>query len=203
HRPADVKRQVADAVAEAQEGPGQRTSPSQDAGRPSESALDPADGTKRERAADRSPAPGSVEPLDASRERFSSSSVSPGSMASASTPGNGPVDSFSRGWELMERGDFPEAATAFAGHLRRAGAEKFTIAIGLYCERGNVRRAIESSGESRDLFILPAKLQDRSCYRVCWGLFDSAAAGRRSMASLPPAILLPDSTPVSVSRLMP
>jgi septal ring-binding cell division protein DamX len=102
----------------------------------------------------------------------------------------------------MRAGKFPEAAAANLQRLRSTASNKFTIAVGVYCDRDNVARAYQNSGSSDELIILPYTYQGRSCYRVFWGVFDTQAIAERSYSSVPSAIRAPDSIPVPISRLI-
>ncbi|MFQ5793218.1 MAG: hypothetical protein ACE5JI_22330, partial [Acidobacteriota bacterium] len=118
------------------------------------------------------------------------------------TPPPAGTDSLARGHGLLENGRYLEASKAFLQHLREQGADKFTVAVGVYCDRGNVARAVQSSGESKRLYILTIRLQGRPCYRVYWGLFDSRQEAQRGAASIPVTLRAADSAPVPVSRLI-
>jgi hypothetical protein len=102
----------------------------------------------------------------------------------------------------MRTGKFPEAAAANLQRLRSTASNKFTIAVGVYCDPGNVARAYQNSGSSEQLIILPYNYQGRSCYRVFWGIFDTQALAERNYSSVPSAIRAPDSIPFPVSRLI-
>lgn len=110
--------------------------------------------------------------------------------------------SLAQGQELLRNGKISEAGAVFQQVLENTGTEKFTIAVGVYCDMSNVRRAYQNSGNSERLIVLPHTVQGRSCFRVFWGLFDSQESAGQSVPSLPPAIRSPDSTPVPISRLI-
>ena len=111
--------------------------------------------------------------------------------------------SMARSHELLQNGKIPEAANIHLQHLRSTNADnKFTIAVGVYCDTGNATRAYRNSGNSKQLIVLPYSYRGRSCYRVFWGLFDSEESARSNAASLPTALRSPDSVPVSVSKLI-
>ena len=107
-----------------------------------------------------------------------------------------------RGSELMNNGNIAAAASTFREELRANPAIQFTIAVGIFCDTGNVARVYERSGYSADLFVLPAQLQGRSCYSVFWGRFGSQAAARDGLSSVPPGIRSADQVPIAISRLV-
>jgi len=89
------------------------------------------------------------------------------------------------GQSLLKSGNYDQAAAAFHQQVSATGKGKFTIAVSINCDAGNVGAAVLNSGGSPELFILPARINNRSCYRVCWGLFDSAGAADRAIGSMP------------------
>jgi hypothetical protein len=118
---------------------------------------------------------------------------------SSATPSAG---TGSNGHALLRSGNLPAAAQAFQQELLRTSADKFTIAVGLYCNEENVARMIEGAGGSSDVYVLPTLVDGRSCYRVVWGLFDSRDAAERSMGALPGSIRVGDAAPVALSRFL-
>ena len=118
------------------------------------------------------------------------------------TAQTGSSSSMARSQELLQSGRIPEAANIHLQHLRSTGANKFTIAVGVYCDASNAGRAYKNSGNSEHILILPYSYRGRSCYRVFWGLFDSEESARRNVASLPSALRSSDSVPVPVSNLI-
>jgi len=46
-----------------------------------------------------------------------------------------------------------------------------------------------------DLFILPVTFQGRSCYRLCWGVYDNRAAAEAARRSVPAYFLQGGTTP--------
>jgi septal ring-binding cell division protein DamX len=107
-----------------------------------------------------------------------------------------------RGQQQLKSGNYPQAAAAFLGHLRNVGTDKFTIAVGVFCDTGNVSRVVQSSGGSEQLLVLSFDNKGRSCYRVFWGIFDSRAEAQRAIASIPAGVRARDSAPVPIARLI-
>lgn len=106
------------------------------------------------------------------------------------------------GRALLQSGKLDAAARAFQQEIRSTATRKYTIAIGLYCNQENAGRIVENARGSNDIYVLPASIQGRSCYRIVWGLFDSAEAAERGMGSVPRAVHGGDAAVVAVSRFL-
>ena len=100
-------------------------------------------------------------------------------------PGPPASGGLAAGQSQLKSGNYDQAAAAFHQQVSTNGKGKFTIAVSINCDAGNVGAAVLNSGGSTELFILPARVNNRSCYRVCWGLFDSAVAAERAIGSMP------------------
>ena len=122
--------------------------------------------------------------------------------APAPAPAPAPTRSGTGGRTLLANGDLPAAANAFLQELRRSGADKFTIAIGLYCNAANVERIIESASDVNQLYVLPTTVEGRRCYRVVWGLFDSRDAAQSAMPSVPGAVRAGDAASMPLSQFL-
>jgi septal ring-binding cell division protein DamX len=108
-----------------------------------------------------------------------------------------------QGARQLRNGNYPEAAATFLGHLRKVGADKFTIAVGVFCDTSNVERVVKNSGGSEELIVLAFDNRGRSCYRVFWGIFDSRAQAQRAVGTVPAGVRARDSAPVPIARLLP
>ena len=104
--------------------------------------------------------------------------------------------------QQLAAGNLNGAARSFLAQLRASSANKFTIAVGLYCDEDNAGRIVTSASGSEQIFILPTTVQGRSCYRIMWGLFDTRQAATSSMASLPNGIRAGDAAAVPLTRLL-
>jgi hypothetical protein len=100
-----------------------------------------------------------------------------------STSGSGTV-SLADARNALESGDFDRAARGFAAQLRSAGRGAFSVQLLVACSEETVAKAARNVA-SKELFILPAEYRGRSCYRVCWGVYDSEATARSAVASVP------------------
>ncbi len=106
------------------------------------------------------------------------------------------------GRDLLRTGQYSRAASAFMSELRTTGSGKVTIALGLYCDEGNVGRVVDAASSASQLYLLPTEVQGRSCYRVVWGLFDSRESARSAIGSVPATVRTGDAAPIALSRLM-
>jgi len=103
---------------------------------------------------------------------------------------------------LLQGGNLPAAARAFQSEIAASGADKFTLALGIYCNEENAGRLVANAGGAREIYVLPTSVEGRSCYRVIWGLYDSRADAEQAKASLPGGVRAGDAAPVAVSRFL-
>jgi septal ring-binding cell division protein DamX len=103
---------------------------------------------------------------------------------------------------LLQSGNLTAAARAFQQEISSSGADKFTLALGLYCNEENAGRLVAGAGGASDIYVLPTSVEGRSCIRVMWGLYDSREAAERGIASLPNGVRAGDVAPVAVARFL-
>ena len=84
----------------------------------------------------------------------------------------------------LQAGRYDEAAPAFAAHVKRAAAGTSTIQLLVACSGETVQKAVQAAGAD-DLFIVPTNFKGRDCYRLCWGLYPTAASASSAMRSVP------------------
>ncbi len=106
------------------------------------------------------------------------------------------------GRALLQSGKLAAAARAFEREISSESSDKFTLALGLYCNEENAGRLVAGAGGSSDIYVLPTSVDGRSCFRVIWGLYDSREAAERGIASLPNGVRAGDVAPVAVSRFL-
>ena len=111
-------------------------------------------------------------------------------------------EALTRGRDRLRDGQYSEASRAFREDLRPRAADRFTLAVGLYCETASVERLVQGPGSTEALFVLPSRRSGRACYAVCWGLFGSVEEALQALDSLPVALRTPGQTPIAVSRLL-
>ena len=98
--------------------------------------------------------------------------------------------------QQLAAGNLNGAARSFLAQLNASSTNKFTIAVGLYCNEDNVGRIVASASGSEQIFILPRRR------RIMWGLFDTRQAANSGMGSLPYGIRAGDTAAVPLARLL-
>jgi septal ring-binding cell division protein DamX len=99
-------------------------------------------------------------------------------------PAPGPAASTGEARALLRQGALGPAAQAFASSLANA-QDRYSIQTLVACAPENVQKAVNNVAGD-ELFVLPVNLDGRSCYRVCWGVFDTQAAAEAALPGLPP-----------------
>jgi hypothetical protein len=62
---------------------------------------------------------------------------------------------------------------------RLASAEgDWTAQIAVLCDPAGAEAFVLRAGDDARLYVLPAELGDRPCFRICWGRFSSEAEAR-------------------------
>ncbi len=133
-------------------------------------------------------------PTPAPRRPSPSPSGSTGTGSGGTGGGNGR--------RLLAGGDISGAADAFLRELRSSGRNKFTVAVGLYCDEDNVGRVVSNARGSEQLYVLPTTIQGRPCFRVVWGTFDTRQAAEQGMGSVPNDIRAGDAAAVPVASVL-
>jgi hypothetical protein len=85
---------------------------------------------------------------------------------------------------LLRQGSFAEAARSFAASLAPGARNRFSHQLLTACAPETIAKAV-AAASGDELFILPVTFQGRSCYRLCWGLYDSRPAAEAGRASVP------------------
>jgi septal ring-binding cell division protein DamX len=88
------------------------------------------------------------------------------------------------GRTLLRQGSFPEAARSFAAALAPGARGRFSHQLLTACAPDTIAKAVQAV-TADELFILPVTFQGRSCYRLCWGVYDSRPAAEAALASVP------------------
>lgn len=107
-----------------------------------------------------------------------------------------------RGQEMMRGGDYPAAADYFREHLRRFALDKYTIAVGLFCDVDNVAQIVRGTTGLGELFLIRLRLRGRECYGVYWGLYDSQLDAQQEIGSLPASLRAGGQAPMPVERIL-
>jgi hypothetical protein len=62
----------------------------------------------------------------------------------------------------------------------------FTVQIQILCDPGNLEKAMRAGGDN--VWFVPQRLGERSCYRVFYGRYDTRAEAQNALANVPAAI---------------
>ena len=127
--------------------------------------------------------------------------VQPASPEAAAPAG----DDMASGQARLDAGDVAGAGAIFARMVAASPADNFTLQVLIACETENIVKARNATRPDGPLFVLPFRLQERSCWRVCWGRYGDRDAAHAAAAALPPYFKTAGLTPVVVSfgRLRP
>jgi hypothetical protein len=100
----------------------------------------------------------------------------PPPATAAQAPGDGRT--------LLRQGAFAEAARSFAASLAPGARSRFSHQLLTACAPETIAKAVQAVS-AEELFILPVTFQGRSCYRLCWGVYDNRPAADAALASVP------------------
>ena len=114
-------------------------------------------------------------------------------------------DDLGSGQARLDAGDVAGAGAIFARMVAASPTEHFTLQVLIACETENILKARNATRPDGPLFVVPFRLQERSCWRVCWGRYLDRDAAHAAAAALPPYFKAAGLTPVVVSfgRLRP
>lgn len=59
-----------------------------------------------------------------------------------------------------------------------SGGGNWTAQLAVLCEPSGAEAFVVRAGDDARVYVLPAELGDRSCFRVCWGRFSSESEAR-------------------------
>lgn len=106
------------------------------------------------------------------------------------------------GHQKLSIGDHSGAAADFHRYLQRYAGNKYTLALGLFCDAANVQRQVANAAGARELLLVPMTSRGQSCYGVYWGIFDTLRDARANLASIPMGLRAPGQTALPISRLL-
>ena len=111
-----------------------------------------------------------------------------------STPPNAAAGAAGDPRALMRQGALPEAARAFAASYAAGARERFSLQVLVACAPENVQKAVAAVPDD-ELFIVPVAVKGKSCYRVCWGVYDTRPAAEAALRGLPAYFRQPGAAP--------
>jgi septal ring-binding cell division protein DamX len=86
--------------------------------------------------------------------------------------------------QLLEQRDYGAAARGFASSVRSSNEARFSVQLLVACSEETVGKAV-ANASGPDLLILPVNYKGKSCYRLCWGLYESEARASSALGSVP------------------
>jgi preprotein translocase subunit SecG len=92
------------------------------------------------------------------------------------------------GWQknikaLMDAGNYQAAAASWKESLK--GSSLYTLSVEIACSRESITKIYAFDPKLENLFVLPKMVKDKSCFRVCWGLFPDVQTAKNKISSLP------------------
>jgi hypothetical protein len=85
---------------------------------------------------------------------------------------------------FLKSGDLEQAARGFTANVKAAAPGSASVQLLVACSPETVQKAVQNAG-SPELFIIPVNYKGRDCYRLCWGIYESAARAASEMRTLP------------------
>jgi hypothetical protein len=98
------------------------------------------------------------------------------------------------GRALLRQGSFAEAAQSFASSLAPGARGRYSHQLLTACAPETIAKAVQAV-TADELFILPVTFQGRTCYRLCWGVYDSRPAAEAARSSVPAYFLQGGTSP--------
>ena len=100
----------------------------------------------------------------------------------------------------LASGDFAAASRQFGREFSNRTGE-YTIQLLTACQDETVQKAVDSAGNSSRLFILPATVEGRRCYRVYWGTYPTQTRAQEALRREVPQPFRKDRSQPKVTRL--
>ncbi|HEY6548973.1 MAG TPA: hypothetical protein VI589_13750, partial [Vicinamibacteria bacterium] len=95
-----------------------------------------------------------------------------------------PGDGLASARQLLDRHDYAAAANGFAQAIRKSPEARYSVQLLVACSDETVEKALQNAA-APELLILPVSYKGRSCYRLCWGLYDSESRADSATRSVP------------------
>ena len=108
------------------------------------------------------------------------------------------TDRFFEARTRLDAGDFAAAAGTWFETVRQEKKNAFTLQIAIACQEESVKKAARRTRGSVDFFTVPISLQDRACYRLCWGAYSSQEEAQAAKGTVPAFFLDEGGKPVVV-----
>jgi septal ring-binding cell division protein DamX len=80
------------------------------------------------------------------------------------------------------------------------GHGSYTVQLLVACADETVAKAAQNVS-AQELFIVPVEYKGHSCYRVCWGVYESEASAHAALKSIPEYFRKGGASPKAVSTI--
>jgi hypothetical protein len=84
---------------------------------------------------------------------------------------------------LMDTGNYQAAALSWKESMK--GSTLYTLSVEIACSRESITKIYSFDPKLENLFVLPKMVKDKSCFRVCWGLFPDIQTAKNKISTLP------------------
>jgi len=84
---------------------------------------------------------------------------------------------------LMDAGNYQAAAARWKESFK--GSSLYTLSVEIACSRESITKIYSFDPKLENLFVLPKMVKDKSCFRVCWGLFPNIQTTKNKISTLP------------------
>jgi uncharacterized protein DUF4388 len=163
------------------------------------------DATRRETVPPAAPERAAATPATETHARVPAAAPSPAPPPEVPRAANALADRLAPGHALLDSGDVPSAASAFASAIAALPADHVALHLMIACEESTVLKARAAVAAGDPLFVTPYALKDRRCYRLLWGIYPDREAAQAAAGTVPEYFTGAGITPavVSLGRLRP
>jgi len=111
----------------------------------------------------------------------------------------GPTIRFAEARALLDRDDFQGATALWLEMAGKETSRGFTLQIAIACKEETLRKASIRTRGSISFFAVPFSLNGSTCYRLCWGGYQSLEEAQAAKSTVPGYFLDEGGKPVVVS----
>jgi hypothetical protein len=127
------------------------------------------------------------------------------------SPPEAPAPSFSAAGRFVEarghldQGKYRDAAAAWLATVQEEKSKRFTLQIAIACQEETLKTAAARTRGSVSFFAVPFDLGGKSCFRLCWGAYETVEQAQSDKNAVPSFFLNEGGKPVVVSlgKLLP
>jgi hypothetical protein len=98
---------------------------------------------------------------------------------------------------VPESAGVDELTERIANDLDRlvANGPGYTLQFAVVCDEANARVRLAGLADEPEFYLVAAQHDDRACFRLCWGVFESPERAKQAAAAAPPALLAITASP--------